>query len=223
MSEAAATFFGKESVPWNPFREQAHWKPGLVEEATRGVKTAMTATAPGYLDMEAQDCMARASAASNAREDVRCYCLDGRCYAPVYEALLAPAGLVDETCGNNIKRMQDEVNFLRRTYENRVSRTLNSKNRKVQIFLPGTCVYEWRMDTRDRERDAALLVSYAQKPGGTTRKRDPPVLLCSTTRSVCMAQSRRTIDEGQMRHEGSLLEDRKHTKNFTPQISCRAR
>ena len=148
-----------------------------MEEATRGVKTAMTATAPGYLDMEAQDCMARASAACNAREDVRCYCLDGRCYAPVYEALLAPAGLVDETYGNNIKRMQDDVNFLRWTYENRVSRTLNSKNRKVQIFLPGTCVYEWRMDTREIEKEM-LHCSFLmqQKPGGTTRKRDPPVL-----------------------------------------------
>ena len=75
----------------------------------------------------------------------------GRFYTPEYESLpTEQAELVDETYGNNIKRMQDsEVNFLRWTYQNRVSRALNSKNRKAQVFLPGTCVDHWRIDKRE--------------------------------------------------------------------------
>ena len=105
---------------------------------------------------------ARAVAASNAREDVRGYSpqqdalgrapdLDGRFYTPEHESLpTIQAELVDETYGNNIKRMQNsEVNFLRWTYQNRVSRALNSKNRKAQVSLPGTYVYYWRKDRRE--------------------------------------------------------------------------
>ena len=33
MSEAAASFFGKESVLWEPIPGQTHWQTGLVEEA----------------------------------------------------------------------------------------------------------------------------------------------------------------------------------------------
>ena len=111
----------------------------------------MTATALEHPDMGAHECLARAVAASNAREDVRGY-------SPLQHALgrapnLDPtvqAELVDETYGNNIKRMQDsEVNFLRWTYQNRVSRALNSKNRKAQIFLPRTYVYCWRKAKRE--------------------------------------------------------------------------
>ena len=59
---------------------------------------------------------------------------------------------MDETYGNKIKRMQDsEVNFLRWTCQNRVSRALNSKNRKALIFLPGTYVYYWRKDKREKK------------------------------------------------------------------------
>ena len=56
---------------------------------------------------------------------------------------------MDETYGNNMKRMQDsEVNFFRWTYQNRVSGAFN-KNRKAQVFLPGTYVYCWRKDKRE--------------------------------------------------------------------------
>ena len=161
-SEAAAKFFGKESVLLEPIPGQAQWKTGLKEEAIRGLKATMTATALEHQDMGAHGCLARAVAASNAREDVRGYSplqhalgrapdLDGRFYTPEYEALHTVQGeLVDETYGNNIKWMQDsEVNFLRWTYQNRVSRALNSKNRKAQVFLPGTYVYYWRKDKKE--------------------------------------------------------------------------
>ena len=128
MSEAAAEFFGKESVMLEPIPGQAHWQTGLVEEAIRGLNATMTATALEHPDMGAHECLARAVAASNAREDVRGYSplqhalgrapdLDGRFYTPECEALpTVQAELVDETYGNNIKRMQDsEVNFLRWT------------------------------------------------------------------------------------------------------------
>ena len=75
----------------------------------------------------------RAVAASNAREDVRgdsplqhalgrAPDLDGRVYTPEYVSLpTVQAEHVDETYGNNIKRMQDsEVNFLRWTCQIRV-------------------------------------------------------------------------------------------------------
>ena len=162
MSEAAAVFFGKKSVMLEPIPGQAHWQTGPVEEAIRGLQATMTATALEHPDMGAHECLARAVAASNAREDVRGYSplqhalgrapgLDGRFYTPEYEALpTVQAELVDETYGNNIKRMQDsEVNFLRWTYQNRVSRASNSKNRKAQIFLPGTYVYYWCKDKRE--------------------------------------------------------------------------
>ena len=148
MSEAAASFFGKESVSLEPIPAQAHWQTGLVEEAIRGLKATMTATTLQHFDMGAHGCLARAVAASNAREDVRGYSplqhTLGR--APDmdntagYEALpTLQAGLVDETFGNHIKRMQDsQVNFLRWTCQNRVSRDQNSKNRKAQIFLSRT-------------------------------------------------------------------------------------
>ena len=142
MSEVAASFFSKESVLLEPIPWQAQWQTGLVEEA-RGLKATMTATALEHPDMGAHGCLARAVAASNAREDDRGYSplqhalgrapdLDGKFYTPEYEALpTAQAELVDETHGNNITRMQDsKVNFLRWTYQNRVSRALNSKNRK---------------------------------------------------------------------------------------------
>ena len=51
MSEAAAEFFGKESVMLEPIPGQAHWQTGLVEEAIRGLKTTMTATALEHPDM----------------------------------------------------------------------------------------------------------------------------------------------------------------------------
>ena len=107
---------------------------------------------------------ARAVAASNAREDVRGYSplqhalgrapdLDGRFHTPEHESLPAvQAELVDQTHGNNIKRMQNsEVNFLRWTYQNRVSRALNSKNRKAQVSLPGTlCLLLAQRHKRDK-------------------------------------------------------------------------
>ena len=93
MSEAAAEFFGKESVMLEPIPGQAHWQTGLVEEAIRGLTATMTATALEHPDMGAHECLARAVAASNAREDVRGYSplqhalgrapdLDGRFYTP---------------------------------------------------------------------------------------------------------------------------------------------
>ena len=93
---------------------------------------------------------------------------DGRFYTPEYESLpTVQAELLDETHGNNIKRMQDsEVNFLRWTYQNRVSRALNSKSRKAQVFLPGTYVYFWRKDKRETKQRVHLkaLVG-ASRPG----------------------------------------------------------
>ena len=93
MSEAAAEFFGKESVLLESIPGQAHWQTGLVEEAIRGLKATMTAKALEHPDMGAHECLARAVAASNAREDVRGYSplqhalgrtpdLDGRFYTP---------------------------------------------------------------------------------------------------------------------------------------------
>ena len=66
--------------------------------------------------------------------------LNGRFYTTGFEALpTIRAELVDDMYGNNIKRMQDsEVNFFRWTSQNRVSRALNSKNRKARIFVLGT-------------------------------------------------------------------------------------
>ena len=164
ISGNAAEFFGKESVLLEPIPGQAHRQTGLVEEAIRGLKATMTATALEHPDMGAYECLARAVAASNAREDVRGHSplqhalgrapdLDGRFYTPEYGALpTVQAELVDETHGNNIKRMQDsEVNFIHWTYQNRVSRALNSKNRKAQIFLPRTCVYYWRKDKKEKK------------------------------------------------------------------------
>ena len=93
MSQAAARFFGKESVLQEPIPGQAHWQTGLVEEAIRELKATMTATALEH------ECLARAVAASNAREDVRGYSplkhalgrapdLFGRSHTHEYEALL---------------------------------------------------------------------------------------------------------------------------------------
>ena len=152
-------FLARKVLCWNRFQDKPIGRPVRV---IRGLKATMTATALEHPDMGAHECLARAVAASNTREDVRGYSplqhalgrapdLDGRFYTPEYQALpTVQAELVDDTYGNNIKRMQDsEVNFLRWTYQNRVSRALNSKNRKAQIFLPGTYVYYWRKDKRE--------------------------------------------------------------------------
>ena len=133
------------------------------------------------------ECLARAVAASCARENVRRYSpphhalgrapdLDGRFYTPAYESYPAiQAELVDETYGNNIKRVQDsQVNFLRWTYQNRVSRALNSKDRKAHVFLPGTYVYYWHKDEREtKNHSRALLELSAQKSGEKMNKKDP--------------------------------------------------
>ena len=109
MSEAAAVVFGKESVLLEPIPRQAHWQTGLVEEVIRGLKATMTATALENPDMGAHECLARAVAASNSREDVRGYSplqhvlgraqdLDGRLYTPEYESPpTVQADFVDET------------------------------------------------------------------------------------------------------------------------------
>ena len=47
MSEAAAVFFGKESVLLEPIPGQAHWQTGLVEEAIRGLKATMDCHSSG--------------------------------------------------------------------------------------------------------------------------------------------------------------------------------
>ena len=174
----------------------------------------MTATALEHPDMGAHECLARAVAASNAREDVRAYSplqhalgrapdLDGRFYTPEYEALpTVQAELVDETYGNNIKRMQDsEVNFLRWAYQNRVSRALNSKNRKAQIFVPGTYVYYWRKDKREAKGSFVLLASSMHRNKKRQRTRrlhrtTSPSARSSETRWMCVAQSSRKTDEG---------------------------
>ena len=70
MSDAAATFFGKESVLLEPIPGQIHQQTRLVEEAIRGLKATMTATALEHPHMKHKN-LARAVAASNAREDVR--------------------------------------------------------------------------------------------------------------------------------------------------------
>ena len=59
-SEAAATFFSKESVLLEPIPGQDHWQTGLVEEAIRGLMATMTATALEHPDMGAHECLARA-------------------------------------------------------------------------------------------------------------------------------------------------------------------
>ena len=162
MLDAAAVSFGKESVLLEPIPAQAHWQTGPVEDAIRGLQATMTATALEHPDMEAHESLARPVAASNARGDVREHSplqhafgradLDGRFYKPENESLpTVQAELVDDTYGNNIKRMKvSEVNFLRWTYQNRVSRAPNSKNRKAQVFLPGTFVLLAHRDKRDK-------------------------------------------------------------------------
>ena len=97
MSEAGATFFGKPGVLLEPISGQAHRQPRLVEEAIRGLKATMTATVLEHPNMGAHECLARAMAASNAREHVQ-WCsplqhalgrapdLDGRFYTPKYQA-----------------------------------------------------------------------------------------------------------------------------------------
>ena len=105
-------------------------------------------TALEHPDVGAHKCLSRSVAASKDREDVLGYSplqhslgralgLDGRFYTPEYEALLTvQAELVDETNGNNIKRMQDsDDNFLRWTYQNRVSRALNCEIRSLERVI----------------------------------------------------------------------------------------
>ena len=157
-SEGSSTaLFDRESIVLETTLGQAHLQTGLVKEAMRGRKAKMTAAALEHPEIGAHKSLARAVAASNWREEVRGHSplqhamekapdLDGRFYAAEYEALPNVQGeLVDETYGNNTKRMQDsDVNFVRWAYQNRRSRVLNSKNRKAQMFRPGTCVFDWR-------------------------------------------------------------------------------
>ena len=147
----------------------------------------MAATSLKHPDMGSHECLTRALAASNDREDVRGYSplkhalgrapdLDGRFFTPEYEALhTVKAELVDETFGNDIKRIQDsEVHFFRWTYQSRVCRALNFKNRKAQMFLPGTYVYCWRKDKRGTKGSFKGIVRVlCTEPGETTRKKDP--------------------------------------------------
>ena len=101
-------------------------------------KATLTVTGLEHPDMEAHACLARAVAASNAREDTHSYSplqralgrridLDGIFYTPEYEA----------PPGNNIKRMQDSgVNILRWAKQNPVSRALHLKELGTS-YTPG--------------------------------------------------------------------------------------
>ena len=82
----------------------------------------MTATALEHPAMEAHECLARAVAASNAREGVRGYSPEHQIWTAssshenTRHLPTVQSELVDGTYGNNIKRMQDsKVNFLRHT------------------------------------------------------------------------------------------------------------
>ena len=166
MSGAAAIFSGKESVVLEPIPGQAHW------QAVRGLKATVTAMAQEHPDMGARECLATTVwLPPTPGKDVRGYSplqhalgtdLNGRFYTPEYEALpTVQAELVDDTHGNNIKRMQDsEVNFFHWTHQKRVSRALNSKNRKAQIFLPWTYVYFGRkgQETKGSSRGIACVL-----------------------------------------------------------------
>ena len=101
MSEAAATVFGNKSVLLEPIPGQAPWQTKLVEEGIRGLKATMTVTALEHQDMGVHECLARAVAASNARDDVRGNSplqhavgkapdLVDRFHTPGYEALPLP-------------------------------------------------------------------------------------------------------------------------------------
>ena len=65
MSEAARSFFGKESILLEPICGQAHWQTRLLEVAIPALEAPMTATALEHPDMGAHECLARAVAASN--------------------------------------------------------------------------------------------------------------------------------------------------------------
>ena len=100
--------------------------------------------------------------------------LDGRFYIPENETLPSvQAELVDETYGNNIKQMQDsEVIFLRWTYQNRVSRVLNSKNRKHMCFARNECLPLTQRQKSERDKKdppKALLEFSAPNTGEATR------------------------------------------------------
>ena len=145
MSEAAASFFGRESVLLEPIPGQAHWHTGLVEEASRGLKATMAQLPPPTPEK-----MSEGTLHHNTRWEVHQIWTAGSTLQKARHFPYGTSGTCGyETYGNNIKRMQDsEVNFLRWTYRKRVSRALNSKNSKAQVFLPGTYVYYWRKDKR---------------------------------------------------------------------------
>ena len=131
--------------------------------------------------MGAHECLARAVAASNAREGVRGCSpirhalgsapdLDGRFSTLEYEALpTVQAELVDETYGNSIKRMQDlEVNFHRWTYQNRVSRAFELQEQKnTCVFARNICL----LLAQGQERDKKILQGHRLSPLYRNQKR----------------------------------------------------
>ena len=146
MSEAAASLFGRESVLLEPIPGQAHWQDcsrggGLV----RGLKATMA-----QLPAPTPEEMSEDALHYNTRWEEHQIWTAGSTLQNARHFQYSTSGTCGyETYGKNIKRMQDsEVNFLRWTYWKRVSRALNSKNRKAQVFPPGTDVYYWRKDKR---------------------------------------------------------------------------
>ncbi len=73
MAEEAAGYFGKSSVLLEPIPGQAHWQISIAEEAIGATKDTMTAIALEDPEVGFQECLARAVAAGNSREDVRGY------------------------------------------------------------------------------------------------------------------------------------------------------
>ena len=118
-----------------------------MEEANRGLTATMTATALEHPNTGAHACLARAVAASLQHALGRAPVLDGRFHTQEYEALPT----VQTELAERAMSADSEVNFLRWTYQNRVSRALNSKNRKAQVFSPGTYLHKWRKDKGERQ------------------------------------------------------------------------
>ena len=159
MATEAAEYFCQQSCLLDPIPGQAHWQTSLVEEAIQATKSTMTALALEHPEVTPEEALARATSAGNTREDVRGYSplqhalgrapdIDGRFYDPDFDNLpTVEAERVDKEFGESFARMQSaELNHLKWMYQRRVSRAENAKNRRAQLFVPGTYVCYWRLE-----------------------------------------------------------------------------
>ena len=162
MDTRAAEYFEKDAVNLESVPGQAHWNISIVEEAIQATKATMEALVKEDPQMTAEEAFARAIAAGNSREDVRGHSplqhalgwapdLDGHFYEPDFDDLpYVDAQRVDQTFGENYDRMMNaEINYLRHTYQRRLSRAVNSKNQPLKSVVPGMWVRYFRKEKKE--------------------------------------------------------------------------